>query len=831
MDSIQEPRILLLDFYDSFTYNLSSLLRASTGAVVDVVPHDHYSTLSDLEADLVYYDAVVIGPGPGSPDDIADIGVAKALWTSLPDSSLLPIFGVCLGLQSLCIAYGGQLKKLRVVKHGIISEVTHVGQDIFTGVGQVKAVRYHSLHVDMLGDGSKIQTLAWTTDEGENGQVLMAAKHVTRPYWAVQYHPESICTEGGGDSVVRNWWKLAQQWNATHRRSLRRPELRSRRQSKRPLSLLKSAIQRKRGEKDINDISISENGIVSYTTIVAPQLHPTQICESLGAENERNQFLFLDSAAAPGRYSIIGVLSNESSQIIRYHATDRHLQMSTLGESLQILKKVDLSFGVSIWEYLAQFMSNRRVGGSGGPQESPFWGGLIGYISYEMGVNSLDLPVQPRIRGRPDIQLIYLQRSIAIDTWSGTVYIQTLRDADHGWLDEMKAKLQLAADMAMTPSPTPPLNARSGGAIEKALSCPSQLADALEKATKPSDTVTVIRPQKEKYIEDIHQCQRYLAEGHSYELCLTALTQIHLPSPPPSPWALFTNLRSRNPAPYSAYMKLLDVTIVSSSPERFLSWSREGVCQLRPIKGTVKRNSTTTLEYAKSILHAQKEMAENLMIVDLIRHDLHQLAHEGSVTVRKLMRIEEYKTVYQLVSVIEGTVGTYDSIDSHDETTHSSGGRESSQVPSQSAPVTGFDVLARSLPPGSMTGAPKKRSVQLLAGMEDEERGIYSGVMGYWSVCGAGDWSVTIRTAFKYDDENEEGAESANLGSSQPANTNKKPEIWRIGAGGAITALSDPEEEWDEMEVKLGKSTAAFYIGRRARLTIVPESALRAFIG
>ena len=119
----------------------------------------------------------------------------------LSESSQLPILGVCLGLQSLCIAFGGQLKRLAVVKHGIISQVTHVGRDIFAGVEKVAAVQYHSLHVDMLRNNDEIEELAWTVDEGENGRVLMAARHRRRPYWAVQYHLESICTEGGGQNV------------------------------------------------------------------------------------------------------------------------------------------------------------------------------------------------------------------------------------------------------------------------------------------------------------------------------------------------------------------------------------------------------------------------------------------------------------------------------------------------------------------------------------------------------------------------------------------------------------------------------------------------------
>ncbi|KAF8427485.1 ADC synthase [Tirmania nivea] len=787
---VETPRILLLDFYDSFTYNLAALLWHSTGAIVDVISHDHYLTVAELEGDLTFYHALVIGPGPGSPQDVRDIGVAKELWTSLSESSQLPIFGVCLGLQSLCIAFGGQLKRLATVKHGIISQVTHVARDIFAGVENVAAVRYHSLHVDMHENNDEMEELAWTVDEGENGRVLMAARHRRRPYWAVQYHPESICTVGGGQNVIQNWWQLAQKWNKAMGRRVQDTSGLQKFWN-RPRSLLEKAMQRENSSDAINDVLTSENTKVHYTTIIAPQLAPTKICELLGSADQNNDFAFLDSAASPGRFSIIGVLSEESTQLLRFHALDGYVAESTLGKNPREFHRIDLGRGEGsngdIWEYLAKFMAGRQVAKDCGPTESPFWGGIIGYINYETGVQSLDIPLNPGHARRADIQLVYVQRSIVIDTWSGIIYIQTLREQDYEWLYTTKGKLQLAADLAMTPSPTPLLNASAGWG--PMLSSPSALVEALSRASKPPGTINIIRPQKERYINNIRQCQEYLAEGHSYELCLTALTQIHLPLPPPTPWTLFTNLRSRNPAPYSAYLRFPDVTIVSSSPERFLSWSREGVCQLRPIKGTVKKTTTTTLEYAKSILHTQKEMAENLMIVDLIRHDLNQVAHEGSVKVSKLMQVEEYKSVYQLVSVIEGTVGGV-----------ADGGNPPSVIP-----PSGFDVLARSLPPGSMTGAPKKRSVELLLSMEGEERGIYSGVMGYWSVCGAGDWSVIIRTAFRYDDENY--ITRPDIGS---ATATKESEVWRIGAGGAITALSDPEGEWDEMEVKLESTLRAF---------------------
>lgn len=765
-------RILLLDFYDSFTQNLAALLRTSTGAQIDVIPHDHYSSLFQLQYDLAGYNALVIGPGPGSPDDPKDIGVARNVWTHLPPDSQLPIFGVCLGLQSLCLAYGGLLKRLAVVKHGIISNVSHSRKDIFTGVDEVMAVRYHSLHVDMQGNNFEIEELAWVDDIGENGRILMAARHKTKPLWAVQYHPESICTQGGAEEVVRNWWRLAQDWNTANGRTTFITNLHRPLPDTRPQSFLEQ-VARESARPD--DLIESENAEVDFRTITAPQLASTQICELLDAENPNKGFVFLDSASSPGRFSIIGVLSEETAELVRYYAGDDHVLISPMCPSPNHTQKHKLrsTDKNAIWKFLASYMGKRQVAADAGPSASPFWGGLVGYLSYEIGVASLDIPVAPRRPGRPDVQLTYIQRSIVIDTWSGVIYIQSLRQNDAEWLDSTKLRLQAAADMAMTPSPTPPLSLSSH--TSNSISSASQLAAALSKASKVYESVKVVRPDQQRYIANIKKCQEYLAAGHSYELCLTALTQIHLPKPPASPWTLFTTLRARNPAPYSAYMRFPGVTILSSSPERFLSWSREGVCQLRPIKGTVKKTGTTTLEYAKSILYTQKEMAENLMIVDLIRHDLNQIAHQGSVNVTKLMKVEEYKSVYQLVSVIEGTVGK-----PKDSNTSSW---------QHKAPVTGFDVLARSLPPGSMTGAPKKRSVEILQGLESEERGVYSGVMGYWSVCGAGDWNVIIRTAFKYDNEN---------------STSSQSELWRIGAGGAITSLSDPQAEWDEMEVKLG---------------------------
>ncbi|KAI6034648.1 ADC synthase [Pisolithus microcarpus] len=294
----------------------------------------------------------------------------------------------------------------------------------------------------------------------------------------------------------------------------------------------------------------------------------------------------------------------------------------------------------------------------------------------------------------------------------------------------------------------------------------------------------------ETYKSHVSICQEHLYAGESYELCLTAPTRITLRDLPraasetqsPS-WERYKLLRELNPAPHASYLLLHPTTLVASSPERFLSFSRPpgATFQLRPIKGTVRKAPDITRAVAeKELRGSPKEVAGNLMIVDLIHHDLHAVVGQD-VDVKQFCTVEEYSTVWQLVSVIEGKVGdTVDTPNSH---------RENGAL--------SWELLRCSLPPGSMTGAPKKHSVEILRTLEDSEQNVYSGAFGYWCVSGAGDWSVTICSCFKYD-----GRYSCKHTTEAPP-PDDRAEEWVIGAGGAITALSDPEKEWEEMLIKL----------------------------
>ncbi|KAJ7446486.1 ADC synthase [Mycena galericulata] len=738
--AIGNPRLLLIDSYDSFTFNLASLCKQSIpNCIIYIIKNDAF-TISELLPFLQFFSAVIVGPGPGSPENDQDIGLIKDLW-NLPERSLLPIFGVCLGLQSLGIAYGAQLKRLEVVKHGQISHIQHTGAGLFNAVGMVKAVRYHSLHV-VLAEGESLEELAWTDDGAENGHVVMAVKHTSKPFWAVQYHPESVCTRGGGLEVIQNFWRLAQgwarkigrqttPWNNVAGNVVGDPW---------PCSPLPSPQQ----------ISSESRPVVLTAVLDLPDMTAKTVCELFDVSDEKSPFVLLDSAAQPGRFSIIGSLMQTSLQVTHFVGDafitlvrGRHNIEEHLGRR-------------DVWTWLADFMATRRV--REGHPDIPFWGGLIGLLSYELGVHSLNVQSnQSRCeRQHPDLNLIFVERSVVIDSLTGRVFVQSLIP-DDSWITDTTSRLVGAS------------NQTSG---------PTRLSG---KASKISPIVRL--PDRSRYIARIHEAKERIFAGDSYELCLTARTSVSFPKVSPASvstsWRRYQALRSKNPAPYSAYIRLHPTTLISSSPERFLSISRppNPVFHLRPIKGTVRKAPGVTRAVAEAALAGStKEVAENLMIVDLIRHDLHAIVGED-VQVKQFCVVEEYETVWQLVSVIEGRLapGTYGSSD------------PDSQL--------GWEMLKRSLPPGSMTGAPKKRSVEILQTLEDHERSIYSGVFGYWCVGGGSDWSVTIRSCFKFEDS---------------SNADSGMENWNIGAGGAITALSDADAEWDEMVVKLNSVVGAF---------------------
>ncbi|KAG2118006.1 ADC synthase [Suillus discolor] len=749
--SPEPPRILAVspltlteECHSTIFNSLAALCRkAIPNCYVHIIKNDDIE-LKDLSSYLPFFSGVIVGPGPGSPDIPEDIGLVKDLW-KIDNAHLLPVFGVCLGLQSLALEYGANLRRLSVVKHGHVSAVEHNGTDIFKGVGPVDAVRYHSLHVELSG-AKDIEELASTHDEG-NGRVVMALRHRTRPFWAVQYHPESVLTRGGGIEVMLNFWRLARTWTSSHGRVTRPWDKKADAIFGVPWPYVRPLPSAPRVNTPLSASTIK---------LSIPGLSAPDICEVLGVDDDSSPFVMLESAAHPGRFTIIGCLTSTSLRVT-YTIGNSFVHLAN-GESCD---QIDLG-SHDVWSWLTTFMNKRKV--SGGSSEIPFWGGLIGYLSYELGTDSLRVSAD-RVSSQtrhPDVNLVFVERSIILDSTSGHIYVQSITEDDNEWLTEMAEQLHSAARNYSTYS--------------------SYNTTSYSTKARPN-TSTVILPDRDLYRSRINLAKEHLFAGESYELCLTANTHIALNDPlapkasstySPS-WQRYKHLRELNPAPHAAYLRLHPTTLLASSPERFLSYTRPPgtTYKLCPVKGTLRKGPHITRAVAEQALRgSQKEVAENLMIVDLIRHDMHGAVGEN---------VEECKTVWQL------------SADDADKTaSHYANG------------ALGWEVLRRSLPPGSMTGAPKKRSVEILQTLEDEERNVYSGVFGYWCAGGGGDWSVTIRSCFKYDDRYECDAHSwTEFNNSDFYPGVHEPEQWVIGAGGAITALSDPDAEWDEMLAKL----------------------------
>ena len=545
----------------SCDHSIAALCRTSIPSCeIHIVKNDQF-TIQQLVPQLPHFDAVVVGPGPGSPEILQDIGVIKYLW-KLPDELLPPVFGVCLGLQSLCVEFGAQLKRLPFVKHGLISKIHHTDNDLFEGVASIEAVRYHSLHVDISGC-PELQELAWADDGSENGRVVMGVRHTTKPFWAVQYHPESVRTVGGGKQVVQNFWSFAKirnaarsvkPWGPTQVFTFGLPWP--------PLSIPDSPTLK-------SPIIIPRT--VNTTLVHLPHLSTPDICELLGARDESSPFVVLDSAAKPGRFTIIGSLSPSSPQF-SYHCRDSFVTVKTRDTTRREQLGVN-----DIWSWMKSFMRQNR--GFTGSPDIPFWGGLIGILSYEIGVDKLKILGQRRWteRRHPDLNMVFVERSVVVDSTTKNVYVQSLLPNDDAWVSETVTSLKGLSVCGVTDA-TP---------------------------TKLMPTITT--PKESLYKSRISLAQEKLFAGESYELCLTALSRISLArtqSDSSSSWRFFRDLRRANPAPHSAYLRLHPTTLVSSSPERFLSFSRPSspVYQLRPIKGTVRKGPGITRAVAEDAL-------------------------------------------------------------------------------------------------------------------------------------------------------------------------------------------------------------------------------------
>ncbi|WP_043632450.1 aminodeoxychorismate synthase component I [Nonomuraea candida] len=674
-------RCLLIDNYDSYTYNLFQLLARINGADPVVVANDDPRCL-ELAAEL---DCVVISPGPGDPGNPEDFGRCADVLRE----ATVPVLGVCLGHQGIAAAGGGAVERAPAARHGHVSRVRHTGDELFHGIPQdFRGVRYHSLRVPEPLPGH-LEATAWAEDG-----VLMGLRHRHRPIWGVQFHPESVLTEYGA-RLLANFRHIAERHH-------RRPAAR--------------ATGPRQYTAHLRSVPLRAGSEAVYHALFGGSRHT----------------MWLDSARhGPGlaRFSYLAEASPAHGEVLTYRVGEGEVAIETVGAGTRRVTG-------TILEVLDRELRRRTVHAPELPFD--FTGGFIGYLGYEV---KADCGASAKHSSEvPDAVWMFPDRFAVADHADGTLHLVALsvatRESERaatGWLDRAATTAG-----ALTHPPRPPRPGPAGGSGVMGGSGLRAVAEA-----------GLVRGRA-RYLADVRRCQDELLAGESYEICLT--NAVRLP-PVASPLRFYGRMRARNPAPYAAYLSAGGVQVACSSPERFLTIDRGRVVESKPIKGTAPRGGTEAEDerLRTTLAGDPKSRAENLMIVDLLRNDLGRVCEPGSVHVPALMQVESYQTVHQLVSTIRGSLR-----------------------PGASA----VDCLRACFPGGSMTGAPKLRTMEIIDELETEARGPYSGTIGFLGCNGTADLNITIRTAVF------------------------TPDGVRIGAGGAVVLDSDPVAEYEEMLLK-----------------------------
>ena len=383
--------------------------------------------------------------------------------------------------------------------------------------------------------------------------------------------------------------------------------------------------------------------------------------------------------------------------------------------------------------------------------------GFVGYFGYELKADcDGDLPYEA---ATPDAAFVFADRLIAFDHLEGATYVLCLTDpaseADgERWIRE--TSLRLAA--------LPPITDPDW--------------EELSRESEPAEFR--LSRSHEQYLDDIARVKQYLTDGDSYEVCLTNKVWSDV-APPALP--LYRTLRRVNPAPFSAFLRFGETAVVElvagALPQH----------RPRPLgRGQADQGHEPARRHARAedarisedLRTDEKSRAENLMITDLLRNDLGVVCEIGTVHVPHLMHIETYETVHQLVSTVRGLL------------------REDLEAP---------DCIRACFPGGSMTGAPKKRTMEIIDELEREPRGVYSGAIGYLGLSGACDLNIVIRTIVM------------------------DGESTTIGTGGAIVMQSDAEDEYEEIAAEGTRARCRRSTGaptRRAPSKARPEAPLTA---
>jgi para-aminobenzoate synthetase len=543
--------------------------------------------------------------------------------------------------------------------------------------------------------------------------LIMAVRHRNRPMWGLQFHPESIASEYGLDILTN----FRNSTPVTAR--LRRAALPTRSAAVSPPSPRRIQWRRIDHHPD-----------------------PLQVYELFDCGQGA---FWLDGTARRelgSRFTVIGDGSGPHGHRITYDIATSTVRLHRQGLPVEQLSE-------SVFDYVKRQLRTCAV------EPDPalpfdFQLGFVGYLGYEMKAETGGLAEHRS--PYPDAAFVFADRAVVIDHDAGCSYALCWSPIPH---DKQNAEWLR----------------RVGEQLERMEPAVVSAAVATIVA-RPADLEMRHRCPPATYRNLIGACLELIRAGETYEVCLTNAMTIDAVV---DPLQVFQHLREINPAPYAALLECDGMSVISASPERFLRITADKRAESKPIKGTRARGRTAVEddELRRELVSSEKERAENLMIVDLVRNDLSRVCTPGSVHVSTLFGVETYASVHQLVSTVRGALR-----------------------PGNDA----IDAVRALFPGGSMTGAPKVRTMAILDRLEGSARGVYSGAIGYFSLTGSADLSIAIRTVVA---------------------TGTRAEF---GVGGAITALSDPDAEYEETLVK----SAALYTALRTAFSTASASTVSA---
>ena len=398
------------------------------------------------------------------------------------------------------------------------------------------------------------------------------------------------------------------------------------------------------------------------------------------------------------------------------------------------------------------------------PGLPPFQGGIAGYLGYDWGAVLERLP-RPRYDDLaiPDVVIGLYDWVIAWDHRIGTAWLIStgLPESGEGRVRLARERMEMVRErLGGRRGGYPPTGGWAAGQASRSVAHETDVPAAplpRRPAAPPSYPVVGIEGAEKiglrgtfthrAYLDAVARVRDYILAGDIFQANLSQRFQCRSDE---APFHLYRRLRQRNPAPFAAYLGFGELAVLSASPERFLRLDEDRRrIETRPIKGTRPRGLGPMHDAAlgRALAESEKDRAENVMIVDLLRNDLSRVCRPGTVRVPELFALEHHPTVHHLVSTVVGEI-----------------------EPGSGA----VELIRAAFPGGSITGAPKVRAMEIIAELEPTQRGVYCGSIGYISATGAMDTSIVIRTYVARDEQ-----------------------VY-FQAGGGIVADSDPELEYRE---------------------------------